>query len=149
MPAIAIPIAILRGVEMVLPLLAKLPKMTMMIGVSTITKNGFKACQISGAILSVWTKSRANTDKDWPFWWKENQKKTAMPNTANKAYKRCLISFAIASFSSAVYSITSACSFLAGCGSLYLLVRKITKEMAIANTEAMKEKWTPWLKTVM
>ena len=141
--------AILRGVEMGLPLRAKAPKITMMIGVSTITKNGFKACQISGAIFSVWTKSRANTDRDWPFWWNENQKNTAIPSTANKAYKRYLISFAMASFSSWVYSTTWACSFLAGCGSLYLFMMKIVREISMATTDAMKEKCTPWLNTVM
>ena len=40
---------------MALPLLAKAAKMAMMIGVSTITKKGFTACQISGAMLSVMT----------------------------------------------------------------------------------------------
>ena len=66
-PAIPIPMAILRGVEMTLPLLARAPKMAIMIGVSTITKNGLTACQISGAIEEVLMKSRANTDSDCPF----------------------------------------------------------------------------------
>ena len=40
---------------MALPFLANAAKIAMMMGVSTITKNGFTACQISGAILSVMT----------------------------------------------------------------------------------------------
>ena len=102
MPAIPMPMPILRGVEISLPFLARLPKMSMMSGVSTITKNGLTACQISGAMASVFTKSRAKSDSDVPFWWNENQKKMAMPSTAKRAYMRCLISLAMASFSSAV-----------------------------------------------
>jgi DNA helicase-2/ATP-dependent DNA helicase PcrA len=39
----------------------------MITGVSTMTKNGFTACHISGAIESVCTKSRAKNDSDCPF----------------------------------------------------------------------------------
>ena len=74
----------------------------MMIGVSTITKNGLTACQISGAILSVLTKSRAKSERDCPFWWNASQKKITTPRTANRAYILCLISFAMVAFSSAV-----------------------------------------------
>ena len=102
MPAIPIPIAILRGVEISLPRRESAEKISMIIGVRTITKNGLTACQISGAILEVSTKSRANRDIEVPFWWNENQKKTAIPSTANRAYMRCLISLAIAAFSSAL-----------------------------------------------
>ena len=59
LPAIAIPKAILRGVDMVTLLLKRIIS-----GVRTMTKKGFNACQISGAMASVLTKSRANTDSD-------------------------------------------------------------------------------------
>ena len=58
-PAIPIPNAIFFGVEISRPRRVKYPKKSMMSGVSTITKNGLIACHISGAILSVCTKSRA------------------------------------------------------------------------------------------
>ena len=58
--------------------------------------------QILSYLESVFTKSFANNERDCPFWWNENQKNIATKSTANKAYKRCLISFAIAAFSSAV-----------------------------------------------
>ena len=67
-----IPNAIFLGVEISLPRFANAPNTIMMIGVSTITKKGLMHCQISGAMASVSQKSRANTDSDWPFWWKEN-----------------------------------------------------------------------------
>ena len=118
-PAMNIPIAILRGVETSLPFLANTAKIPMMIGVRTITKNGLTACQISGAIVDVSTKSRANNESDVPFWWNENQKKITIPKTANKAAKRCLISLAIAAFSSAVYLTDSTAFFFA---IVYLLV---------------------------
>ncbi|CCY37391.1 unknown [Alistipes sp. CAG:831] len=65
MAAMNIPMAIFRGVEMSLPLFflrAENTHITM--GVRVITKNGLTACQISGAMDSVVTKSRANTDRD-------------------------------------------------------------------------------------
>ena len=80
-----IPIAILRGVETTLPFLAKAAKIPMTIGVNTITKNGLIACKNSGATLSVFMKSLANNENEAPFWWNENQKKIAIPKTANKA----------------------------------------------------------------
>ena len=52
-PAIPIPMAIFIGVEISRPRRLKAPKIAMMIGVSTITKNGLTACQISGAIDEV------------------------------------------------------------------------------------------------
>lgn len=52
-------------------------------GVSTITKKGLTACHISGAMVSVFTKSRAKSDREVPFWWNENQKNTTMPRTAS------------------------------------------------------------------
>ena len=112
----------------------------MIIGVSTITKNGLRACQISGATNDWSTKSRAKNESDIPFWWNENQKKIAMNNTANNAIRRCLISAAIAAFSSAEYSTAAEASFLAGVGKIRLLAMKITNEIAIAATEAMNEK---------
>ena len=101
-PAMNIPMAIFLGVEISLPRLAKAPKIAMMMGVSTITKKGLMACHTSGATADESTKSRAKKDRDIPFWWNENQKKITMPKTANKAYILCLISFAMAAFSSAV-----------------------------------------------
>ena len=138
-PAMNIPIAILRGVETSLPFLAKNAKMPMMIGVRAITKNGLTACQISGATADESTKSRAKNDNDIPFWWNENQKKITIPKTANKAAKRCLISLAIASFSSSEYDADSTFSFLAGVGNLFWFVMNIVKEINIAATEAMNE----------
>ena len=111
----------------------------MMTGVSTITKKGFTACQISGAILLVFTKSRANMESDCPFWWKENQKNTTTPRTAKRAYMRCLISLAMACFSSAVYSTETTASFLPGLGKRCLVRMKMSREMSMAATEAMKE----------
>ena len=102
MAAIPIPYAIFLGVEICLPLFPSHPKNHIMKGVRTITKNGLTACQISGAILLVLTKSRAKNDRDCPFWWKENQKNMTTPRTAKRAYILCLISFAMASFSSCV-----------------------------------------------
>ena len=97
-----IPIAIFLGVEISLPRLARNPKIAMIIGVRTMTKNGLIACHTSGATAEESTKSRAKNERDIPFWWNENQKKITIPNTANKAYILCLISLAIAAFSSAV-----------------------------------------------
>ena len=128
-----------RLLEICFPLRAKDPKTSMMIGVRAITKNGFTACQISGAIVDVSTKSRAKRDNDVPFWWNENQKKMAIPNTANKAYIRCLISLAIAAFSSSVYSTTTFSSFLPGVGNIFFVAMNITKEISMATTEAMNE----------
>ena len=85
MPAMPIPMAIFIGVDISRPRRLNAPKIAMMIGVSTITKNGLTACQISGAIAEVFTKSRAKSDSDWPFWWNENQKKITMPRIANSA----------------------------------------------------------------
>ena len=50
-----IPMTIFLGVDISLPLFASPPKMSIIIGVSTITKNGLTACQISGATLVVLT----------------------------------------------------------------------------------------------
>ena len=51
---------------------------------------------------------------------------------------RCLISLAIALFSSGVYCSTAAASFLAGVGKILLKAMKMIKEMNMATTEAMK-----------
>ena len=131
--------AILRGVEIALPFLAKRANSHITIGVSTITKNGFSACHISGATESVCTKSRANTLSDCPFWWNDNQKKIAIPSTANRAYKRCLISVAICFFSSAVYSCAAEDAFFAGCGNIFFVPRKMNNDSSIAATDAINE----------
>ena len=65
--AIPIPIPIFLGVDIALPLRAKAANAIITIGVSTITKNGLSACQISGATASDLTKSRAKNDSDCPF----------------------------------------------------------------------------------
>jgi hypothetical protein len=134
-----IPIAILRGVEIALPFFARDAKIAIMIGVRVITKNGLIACQISGATADESTKSRAKNESDIPFWWNENQKKITIPRTANKAYILCLISLAIAAFSSAVYSVLCTATFFAGVGNIFCEKKKITKEITIAATDAMNE----------
>ena len=55
------------GVDIDLPLRANAANAIIIIGVSTITKNGLRACQISGATASDFTKSRAKNDSDCPF----------------------------------------------------------------------------------
>ncbi|CDD52087.1 unknown [Bacteroides sp. CAG:875] len=62
-----IPMAILRGVEISFPLLEREPKIIMIIGVNVITKKGFTACHISGAIVDVSTKSLAKSESEVPF----------------------------------------------------------------------------------
>ncbi len=79
------PMAILRGVEISMPFFESVLKSSMISGVSTITKNGFTACQISGAMVSVTQKSRAKRLSEVPFWWKENQKKITTASTARRA----------------------------------------------------------------
>ncbi len=96
------PMAIFLGVEISMPRLLSDENRSITRGVSTITKNGLTACHISGAMVSVFTKSRAKSDSEVPFWWNENQKKITMPSTAKRAYIRCLISRAMARRSSAV-----------------------------------------------
>ena len=64
----SIPMAIFRGLDISWPLLFFMAENTSITrGVSVMTKTGFTACHISGAIDAVSTKSRANTDSDWPF----------------------------------------------------------------------------------
>ena len=141
-----IPRAILRGVEISFPRAAIEPNIHMMTGVSTITKNGLMHCQISGATESVATKSRANTESDCPFWWNENQKNTATPSTAKRAYMRCFISLASACTSVALTLLSAAFTFFAGLGSFFITYTKTASEMSIATTDAMNEKCTPVLK---
>ena len=64
MPAIPIPYAILRGVLIARPRAVSELKIHIIIGVREMTKNGFTACHISGAMVSVRTKSRAKNDND-------------------------------------------------------------------------------------
>ena len=54
------------------------PNKIIMIGVSTMTNNGLSACQISGAIFSESTKSRAKTESDCPFWWNSVDRKSVV-----------------------------------------------------------------------
>ena len=79
------PMAILRGVDISRPRRLSAPNSIMTSGVSVMTKKGLTACHISGAMLSVTTKSRAKSESDCPFWWNENQKKMTMPSTAKRA----------------------------------------------------------------
>ena len=57
-------------------------KSHMMMGVSTMTRNGLRNCHTSGATWSELTKLRVKMVSDWVFWWNENQKKMTMPSTA-------------------------------------------------------------------
>ena len=88
---------------------------------------------------SVCTKSRAKNDSDCPFWWNENQKKTAMPSTAKSAYIRCLISLAMALFSSSVYPSDETASFFPGVGKRCFDNKKMANEINMVTTEAMNE----------
>lgn len=69
----------------------------------------------------------------------KTKKKIAIPSTAKRAAIRCLISVAIAAFSSAEYVTVSSFAFFAGEGSCLLVKRNIEREISIAATEAINE----------
>ncbi len=137
--AIPMPIPIFFGVETSFPLLERKLKIAMITGVRTMTKNGLIACHTSGATAEESTKSRAKNESDIPFWWNENQKKITIPRTAKSAYILFLISFAMAAFSSAVYSTPLTASFFDGVGKVFWENRKMTRDITIATTDAMNE----------
>ena len=69
----------------------------------------------------------------------ENQKKMTMPRTANRAYMRWRISFAMACFSSGLYCTLCTFSRAAGEGRAFLVAMKMTSERIMAATDAMNE----------